>query len=759
MTITGPVVPKFFSTTSSSANEPSIALDGSQFDEGEIFTDLQTGRMWMLGYSGSSVTFRPVLPFVRNNGSPSVVATQVVNDSGMMKVQNAQTSTAGAFNAFDKFNVTTAGATVTSGTYTSNVNEAQLHIVRKATAGTITKGQVVRVVGSTGSHLTVELADASVESTAKTTIGVAAETITNSADGYMMTSGELTGLSNVPSTSFADGDQLWLSETTGAFTKTRPTQPAHGVVVGWVISASNGSNARIFVKVDNGQELNEIHDVLITSVADKDLIQWDRDTSLWKNRSLANAGIAAASHTHTASQISDSTTAGRALLTGADAAAQRTSLGLGTAAQSATGDFAAASHTHTASAISDSTTAGRALLTAADASAQRTSLGLGTAATSATGDFAAASHTHSLSALTQSGATNGQVVAWNGSAWAATTASGSGTVTSVASGTGLSGGPITTTGTLTVDFATSGTSSSTQAVRADDTRLSNARTPSAHKSTHATGGTDALTASDIGAAATSHSHGNITSAGAIGSTSGLPIITTASGVLTAGSFGTTSGTFCEGSDSRIGKVTDANYGDITVSSTGTVWTINGGVHQYPKVAPIATIDYTSQLNTTTMATFALTASRYWMAPFVAPSDFTVANLRAYITTGVTGAQVYLAVYASSATSGYPTGAPLVSSGAIAAATTSAYATFATSLAMTENTQYWLMIGSMATLPTVRSGSVANAANLGCLLSGTANYNVITNTWTAGTFRNFTSSPVVAADVANATSVPLVAITI
>ena len=51
-------------------------------------------------------------------------------------------------------------------------------------------------------------------------------------------------------------------------------------------------------------------------------------------------------HTHPATAISDSTTAGRALLTGADAAAQRTSLGLGTAATSATGDFAAASHSH-----------------------------------------------------------------------------------------------------------------------------------------------------------------------------------------------------------------------------------------------------------------------------------------------------------------------------------------------------------------------------------------------------------------------------
>jgi hypothetical protein len=50
---------------------------------------------------------------------------------------------------------------------------------------------------------------------------------------------------------------------------------------------------------------------------------------------------------------------------------------------------------------------------------------------------------------------------------------------------------------------------------------------------------------------TSHSHGNITNAGAIGTTSGLPIITTTSGVLTAGSFGSTAGSFCQGNDSRL----------------------------------------------------------------------------------------------------------------------------------------------------------------------------------------------------------------
>ena len=49
----------------------------------------------------------------------------------------------------------------------------------------------------------------------------------------------------------------------------------------------------------------------------------------------------------------------------------------------------------------------------------------------------------------------------------------------------------------------------------------------------------------------SHSHGNITNGGAIGTAANKPIITTTNGVLTTGAFGTTANTFCEGNDSRL----------------------------------------------------------------------------------------------------------------------------------------------------------------------------------------------------------------
>ena len=122
--------------------------------------------------------------------------------------------------------------------------------------------------------------------------------------------------------------------------------------------------------------------------------------------------------------------------------------------------------------------------------------------------------------------------------WQTVSGGGSGTVTSITAGTGLSGGTITTSGTISASFgSTSGT-----ICEGNDSRLSDARTP------------------------TSHTHGNITNAGAIGSLSGRPIITTTSGVLTTGTFGNTSATFCEGDDARLSDArnpTSHTHGNIS----------------------------------------------------------------------------------------------------------------------------------------------------------------------------------------------------
>ena len=114
---------------------------------------------------------------------------------------------------------------------------------------------------------------------------------------------------------------------------------------------------------------------------------------------------------------------------------------------------------------------------------------------------APASHTHSDATTSVAGFMSAaDKTKLDGVASGAT--ANTGTVTSVVGGTGLTGGTITATGTLAVSY---GTTAGT-ACEGNDARLSDARTPTAHKTSHATGGSDALTASDIGAAPASHTH-------------------------------------------------------------------------------------------------------------------------------------------------------------------------------------------------------------------------------------------------------------
>ena len=100
-----------------------------------------------------------------------------------------------------------------------------------------------------------------------------------------------------------------------------------------------------------------------------------------------------------------------------------------------------------------------------------------------------------------------------------------------------------------------------------------------HTGTQAIATVDGLQTALDGKAASSHTHGNLTNAGAIGSTANLPVITGTSGVLQAGSFGTAANTFCQGNDSRLsdsrtptdGSVTDAKITSGGLSTSSLNW--------------------------------------------------------------------------------------------------------------------------------------------------------------------------------------------
>ena len=107
-------------------------------------------------------------------------------------------------------------------------------------------------------------------------------------------------------------------------------------------------------------------------------------------------------------------------------------------------------------------------------------------------------------------------------------------------GTGLTGGgTLEADRTLTVSY---GTAAGT-ACQGNDARLSNARTPTAHKTTHKTGGTDALTPADIGAVPTT-----VQVIAGTGLSGGGSL--TANRTLTV-KYGTGAGTACQGNDARV----------------------------------------------------------------------------------------------------------------------------------------------------------------------------------------------------------------
>lgn len=159
--------------------------------------------------------------------------------------------------------------------------------VRNNSGVNIPKGAAVYQTGSSGTTLTVALADASTEATAAQTLGLAQEAIANNANGFIVAVGLLDG---IDTNALVEGQVIWLSETAGQITTTRPTQPAHGVVCGYCVKQGPGTSGILYVKVDNGLELSELHDVLITSATTGQFLQKAAD-GLWKPRTLVSGDV------------------------------------------------------------------------------------------------------------------------------------------------------------------------------------------------------------------------------------------------------------------------------------------------------------------------------------------------------------------------------------------------------------------------------------------------------------------------------------
>lgn len=150
------------------------------------------------------------------------------------------------------------------------------HLVKNGYDGTINKGQAVYVIGSTGNdgtNMLVDRASNDIEMTSSKTMGLLETSLAKNGIGYVITEGLLAGLNT---NSANVGDPVWLG-TNGNLIyglANKPVAPAHLVFIG-IVTRKNQNNGEIFVKVQNGFEMEELHNLVLTGKATGDMIKWD----------------------------------------------------------------------------------------------------------------------------------------------------------------------------------------------------------------------------------------------------------------------------------------------------------------------------------------------------------------------------------------------------------------------------------------------------------------------------------------------------
>jgi len=160
--------------------------------------------------------------------------------------------------------------------------------VTNADSVAITKGQPVYAFGGQGDRLTVKRAFNTSDATSAQTVGVVlTSSIGVNQKGIIIVQGLLDGLSILPTSTWADGDPVYLASTAGDITNVKQYAPNHLVYLGTVTTASNGSAGRWYVRVQNGYELDELHNVQAQSPTVNDVLYYfGGSPGQWKTASI-----------------------------------------------------------------------------------------------------------------------------------------------------------------------------------------------------------------------------------------------------------------------------------------------------------------------------------------------------------------------------------------------------------------------------------------------------------------------------------------
>jgi hypothetical protein len=254
----------------------------------------------------ADLTGKPSLATVATSGlftdlssKPSGTAPLSYNSgTNSFNISQATTSTNGYLSSTDwntfnnKYLLPSGGTTLqyvrgdgTIATFPTTLDSTRLIFTGKNTTGaTLTKGTVVYINGASGNVPLLAKALASQDSTSAQTLGLVQSDILNNQSGVVVLIGSIT---DIDTSLIIEGSQLYLSGTVaGGYTTTKYLAPTHLVYVG-IVTRSHPTQGVIEVKIQNGYEMDELHNVSAQSPSNNDGLFYNTTTSLWEKKSIA----------------------------------------------------------------------------------------------------------------------------------------------------------------------------------------------------------------------------------------------------------------------------------------------------------------------------------------------------------------------------------------------------------------------------------------------------------------------------------------
>jgi hypothetical protein len=173
------------------------------------------------------------------------------------------------------------------GNYVLELGEKSVYFIENVTGSTIPKGSIVGFAGAAGDHLRGELFLANSAANPNYIMGVADQSIANTAFGFVVHFGKIRG---IDTSAYTPGTILYASASSaGAFTSTEPASPNLRLPVGAVVK-QNASSGIIQTRIKTGERLGNIHDVAISSPNNGHILMYDNVQARWENNTITEGG-------------------------------------------------------------------------------------------------------------------------------------------------------------------------------------------------------------------------------------------------------------------------------------------------------------------------------------------------------------------------------------------------------------------------------------------------------------------------------------